>query len=127
MCKHKVIRVINYTTRVAPLEVLDEHMGSRWSTTPLLYTARHVILHPICCLRFVSDWTQLLDILSADSEFMCYYLANKGCLGNPTLGTNLGQRILAMRTGCMPFLAHTVSWCPDATVSWVCPVSCIIS
>ena len=24
----------------------------------------------------------------------------KRCLGNPTLGANLGQRILAMRTGC---------------------------
>ena len=32
----------------------------------------------VCCLRLVSDWTQPLDILSADSEFMCYYLSNKG-------------------------------------------------
>ena len=36
-------------------------------------------LHPVCCLRFVSDWTQPLEILSADSKFMCYYLpAKKG-------------------------------------------------
>ena len=42
-----------------------------------------------------------MDILSADSEFVCYYVSTKGCLGNPTLGTNLGQRILAMRTGYM--------------------------
>ena len=56
-------------------------------------------LHPVCCLRFVSDWTQPLEFLSADSEFICYYLSTKRCLGNPTLGTNLGQRILAMRKG----------------------------
>ena len=33
---------------------------------------------------FVSDWIQPLDILSAGSEFGCYYLSTKGCLGNPT-------------------------------------------
>ena len=60
----------------------------------------HYTIPPVCCLRFVSDWTQPLDILSADSEFMCYRLSTKRCLGNPTLGTNLGQRNLAMRTGC---------------------------
>ena len=60
------------------------------------------IIPPVSCLRFVSDWTQPLDILSTDSEFVCYYLSDKGCLGNPTLGTNLGQRILSMRTGCSP-------------------------
>ena len=65
-------------------------------------------VHPVCCLRFASDWTQPLDILNADSEFVCYYLSNKRCLGNTTLGTNLGQRILAMRTGCkqLPQLIH---------------------
>ena len=31
----------------------------------------------VCCLRFVSDWTQPLDILSADSEFVCFYLSKK--------------------------------------------------
>ena len=67
----------------------------------LYSTLLYNILHPVCCLRSVSDWTQPLDILSADSELVCYYLSTKGCLGNPTLGTNLGQRILAMRTGCM--------------------------
>ena len=35
-------------------------------------------IHPVCCLRFVSDWTQALDILSAASEFMCYYLSKRG-------------------------------------------------
>ena len=58
-----------------------------------------VLVPPVCCLRFLSDWTQPLDVLSADREFMCYYLS-KRCLGNPTLGTNLGQHILAMRTLC---------------------------
>ena len=60
---------------------------------------RHAV-HPVCCLRFVSGWTHPLDILSPDSELVCYYLSTKRCLVNPTLGTNLGQRILAMRTGC---------------------------
>ena len=54
---------------------------------------------PVRCLRFVSDWTQPLDMLSADHELVCSYLSTKRCLGNPTLGTNLGQHILAMRTG----------------------------
>ena len=60
-------------------------------------TGRERGVHPVCCLGFVSDWTQPLDIISADSECMCYYLSTKRCLGNPTLGTNLTQRILAMR------------------------------
>ena len=59
---------------------------------PLEYTVRNP--------RFGSFRIQSLDILGTDSEFVCYYLSTKGCLGNPTLGTNLGQRILAMRTGC---------------------------
>ena len=63
-------------------------------------------IHPVCCLRFVSDWTQPLDILSTDSEFVCCYLSKQRCLGNPKVGTNLGQRILAMRTGCRAMLCH---------------------
>ena len=74
--------------------------SSRTPTTSGSSTRGEHAVHPVCCLRFVSDWTQPLDILSAESEFVCYCLSTKGCLGNPTLGTNLGQRILAMRTGC---------------------------
>ena len=69
-----------------------------------------VSLHPVCCLRFGSDWTQPSDILSADSESVCYNLSTKGCLGNPTLGTNLGQRILAMRTGCNDIYRTVISY-----------------
>ena len=36
--------------------------------------------------------------------FMCYHLSINRRLGNPTLGTNLGQRTIAMRTGCMHFV-----------------------
>ena len=78
-------------------------------------TQQQKLLHPVCCLRFVSDWTQPLDILSADSECICYYRSNKWCLGNPTLGTNLGQRILAMRTGCIQPLI-----CCGRSNCWTC-------
>ena len=40
-------------------------------------------LHPVCCLRFVSDRTQPLDILSADREFICYHLSTKRVPGQP--------------------------------------------
>ena len=53
------------------------------------------VLGPVRNPRFGSFRTKPFEILCADSEFMCYYLSTKGCLGNPTLGTNLGQRILA--------------------------------
>ena len=65
-----------------------------------LTTVSFLGVHPVRNPRFGSFRTQPLAILSADSEFMCCYLLTKGCLGNPTLGTNLGQQILAMRTGC---------------------------
>ena len=71
------------------------------TTKPKCYELANIlVLHPVRNPRFVSNWTQPLDVLSADSEFVCYYLSTKRCLGNPTLGTNRGQRILAMRTGC---------------------------
>ena len=47
-------------------------------TTLLPVRRRKKDMHKICCLRFVSDWTQPLDILSADSELVCYYLSKKG-------------------------------------------------
>ena len=77
-------------------------------------TRAHRLL-PVCCLRFVSDWTKPLDILSADNDCICCYLSNKGCLGNPTPGTNLGQHILSMRIGCRQLV-----WClgRDQTAVW---------
>ena len=41
-----------------------------------------------------NPWTFLVQIV-----YLLLLSIKKGCLGNPTLGTNLGQRILAMRTG----------------------------
>ena len=40
-------------------------------------------IHPVCCLRFLSDRTQPLDILSTDSEFVCYCLSKKKVPGQP--------------------------------------------
>ena len=41
-------------------------------------------------------WTFLAQVVN-----LCVITyQQKGCLGNPTLGTNIGQRIRAMRTGC---------------------------
>ena len=54
------------------------------------------ILHPVRNPRFASFRTQPLDNLSAVVKLPI----KQRFLGNPTPGTNLGQRILAMRTGC---------------------------
>ena len=53
-------------------------------------------LHPIRNPRFASFRTQPLESLERRRQTTY----QKRFLGNPTLGTNLGQRILAMRTGC---------------------------
>ena len=50
-------------------------------------------VHPIRILRFRSFRTQPLANLTP-------LPIKKGFLGNPTLGTNLGSRILGMRIGC---------------------------
>ena len=52
--------------------------------------------YPIPITRFRSFRTQPLESLSAAVKLPI----KKRFLGSPTLGTNLGQRILAMRTGC---------------------------
>ena len=62
-------------------------MSSRVRDLPLF-------IHPILILRFGYFQTQPLEILSADS-------VHTSLKCNPTLGTNIGQRILGMRTGCM--------------------------
>ena len=49
-------------------------------------------------IRVFSDVTQPLENLSAAVKLPI----KKRFLGNPTLGTNLGQRILAMPTWCIP-------------------------
>ena len=76
---------------------------------------RILAVHPACCLRFVSDWIGPNPwTFWAQIANLCVITYQKKCLGNPTLGTNLGSRILAMRTGCklrLP-LRHT-SLCPD--------------
>ena len=58
--------------------------------------AKALSLHPVRNPRFVSFRTQPLENLSAAVKLPI----NRRFLGNPTLGTNLGSRILAMRTGC---------------------------
>ena len=57
------------------------------------------LVHPVCCLRFVSDWTQPLDILSADSEFMCYYLSTKGAWATQPLEQILDSEFLLCELG----------------------------
>ena len=54
-------------------------------------------LHPVRNPRFASFRTQPLENLSAAVKLPI----KKRFLGNPTLGTNLGSRILATRTGCI--------------------------
>ena len=56
----------------------------------------YTILHPIRNPSFASFRTQPLENLSATVKLPI----KKRFLGNPTLGTNLGSRILAMRTAC---------------------------
>ena len=53
-------------------------------------------LHPVRNPRFAYFRTQPLENLSAAVKLPI----RKRSLGNPTLGTHLGQRILAMRAGC---------------------------
>ena len=48
-----------------------------------LVVASIQVIHPVCRLRFVSDWTRPLDILSADSECVCYLLSTKRVPGQP--------------------------------------------
>ena len=61
---------------------------------------RHLCsLHPVCCLRFVSDWTQPLDILSADSECICYHLSNKGAWATQPLEQILDSEFLPCELG----------------------------
>ena len=50
----------------------DNNNNDNGTTTTTTTTATDQ-LHPVCCLRFVSDWTQPLDILLADSELVCYF------------------------------------------------------
>ena len=106
---------------------VDQRRANQLTTPYCTLRSRTDIKIPLaCCLRFVSDWTQPLDILNADSEFVCYYLSTKGCLGNPTLGTNLGQRILAMGTGCKPWhntLQPTTVRCIATIWRWKLPHS----
>ena len=45
------------------------------------------------------DWTQPLDILSADSEFVCYYLSKKGAWATQPLGQILDSEFLLCEQG----------------------------
>ena len=56
-------------------------------------------VHPVRNPRFASFRTQPLENLSAAVKLPI----KTRFLGNPTLGTNRGSRILAMRTGCITF------------------------
>ena len=56
----------------------------------------HFHVHPVRNPRFASFRTRSLENLGAAVKLPI----KQRFLGNPTLGTNLGSRILAMRTGC---------------------------
>ena len=56
----------------------------------------NLAVHPVRNPRFASFRTQPLENLRAAVKLPI----KQRFLGNPTLGTNLGQRILAMRTVC---------------------------
>ena len=68
-------------------------------------------LRPVRDPRFASFRTQPLENLSAAVKPPI----KKRFLGNPTLGTNLGSRILAMRTGCTANLRTTPNLPTDIT------------
>ena len=70
--------------------------SSRRGVSRIMFSVSRATLHPVHNPRFASFRTQPLEHLSAAVKLPI----NKRFLGNPTLGTNLGQRILAMRTGC---------------------------
>ena len=76
----------------------------------LLLLRTRYLIHPVCFLRFVSDWTQPLDILSADSEFVCYYLSTKGSLGNPTLEQILEGEFLLCELGVWGFYINATNY-----------------
>ena len=67
-------------------------------------------LHPVRNPRFWSFRTQPLEICGADSVRI-------SLKGKPTLGTNLGSRILAVRTGCNGVTANLT--CLDRGTCWV--------
>ena len=62
----------------------------------VINTCDSMCLHPVRNPRFWYFRTQPLEDLSAAVKLPI----KQRFLGNPTLGTNLGSRILAMRTGC---------------------------
>ena len=83
-------------------------MGMDWVAAA---EVRPISLHPVRDPRFASFWTQPLENLSAAVKLPI----KKRFLGNPTLGTNLGQRILAMRTGCTNISLHDARSLADAS------------
>ena len=62
-------------------------------------TYAYIYIYTVCCLRFVSDGTQPLDILSADSEFVCYYLSKKGAWATQPLEQILDGELLLCELG----------------------------
>ena len=69
-----------------------------------------IMVHPLCCLRFVSDWTQPVDIiLSADSELICYYLSNKGAWATQPLEQILDSELLLRELSVRQILRMIIS------------------
>ena len=66
-------------------------------------------IHPVCCLRFVSDWTQPLDILSANRESVCYYLSKRGAWATQPLEQILNSEFLVWELGVQSYLAGSDS------------------
>ena len=72
-------------------------------------------IHPVCCLRFVSDWTQPLDILSAGSEFVVITYRQKGAWATQALEQILDSEFLLCELG-VPYhvmSCHVISYDTD--------------
>ena len=66
-------------------------------------------LHPVCCLRFVSDWTRPLDILSADIV-NCFVITyqQKGAWATRPLEQILDSELLLCELGVVN---SSHKWC----------------
>ena len=66
------------------------------------FTIIYTCIVYVCCLRFVSDWTHPLDILSADSDVFCYYLSKQGAWTTQPLEQILDSEFLLCELGVLP-------------------------
>ena len=69
------------------------------SSSPHLGRAKEHVLHPACCLRFVSDWTQPLDILAQIVNLCVITYQQKGALTTQSLEQMLDSECLLCKLG----------------------------